>query len=241
VAYRLLYANQGSIRNLPLKPELASIYQRAAEKAGIDAIRVISGGQEATGPHRTGSHRHDLGGAGDIQLISGGRPLDFTNKDDLPRITSFLQASKELGAAGIGAGSNYMGNTTYHVGFGTPGVWGGEGKGANAPAWLVNALGGVKPGSVGTTLTTSPVVASAAPAAPAAPGTASDPMAAAMKLIQQGIGGGSAPAEAAAPQQSVGAPVSAGSGGEDLSAGAATLMSALMDSRRKRYGLSLMG
>ena len=233
MAYNLLYANQGSIRNQQLKTELTRIYQQAAEKAGIDAVRVVSGGQEASGSHRTGSHRHDLGGAGDIQLIKGGRALDFTNKDDLPIIESFLQASKAGGAAGIGAGSDYMGNTTFHVGFDTPGVWGAGGRGANAPAWLVNSLGGVKPGSVGTTLTATP----GAPAAPAA----SDPMAAGLKMIQQGIGGNVNTSEEQAPVQSVGAPISAGSGGADLSAGASALMATLLDSRRKRYGLSLTG
>lgn len=235
MAFNLIYANQGSIRNKPLMPSLVKIYEQAATKAGIDAIRVVSGGQEATGSHRTGSHRHDLGGAGDIQLLRGGRPLDFTNKDDLPIIQNFLRESNALGARGIGAGSGYMGNTTYHVGFGSPAVWGGEGKSANAPQWLRDAYGSTP----GITLNTPQGAGLSAPAA--APAAPADPMAAATKMIQQGLGGGTAP-EQTIPSDSAGAPISAGAGGgQELSSGAATLMSALLDSRRKRYGLSLMG
>lgn len=238
MAFNLLYANQGSIRNKPVMPNLAKIYEQAATRAGIDAIRVVSGGQDATGPHRTGSHRHDLGGAGDIQLLVGGRPLDFTNKADLPIIQNFFREGRALGLTGVGAGSGYMGNTTYHAGFGPVSVWGAGGRSKNAPQWLSDAFGSAK----GVSLASAPGAGLSAPtvsAAPAAP--ASDPMAAGMKLIQQGLGGTPAATEEAAPAQSVGAPISAGAGGQDLSAGAATLMNALLDSRRKRYGLSLTG
>jgi hypothetical protein len=236
VAYNLVYANQGGIRNQPLKPWLTQVYQQAAEKAGIDEVRVVSGGQDATGSHRTGSHRHDLGGAGDIQLLVGGRPLDFTNKDDLPIIETFLRESRGLGAGGIGAGTDYMGNTTFHVGGGGSAIWGAGGASKNAPGWLVQTLGGSPVGPQGVTLNTPTGAGISAPAA-----SAPDPMTAGLKMIQQGIGGGSAATEEQAPVQSVGATISAGSGGGDLSAGAAALMATLLDSRRKRYGLSLAG
>jgi hypothetical protein len=110
---------------------------------------------------------------------------------------------------------------------------------------LVGARGGARGGGgPGISLTTAPVAATpsvagtVAPVAPVAP----DPMTAGLKMIQQGLGGTSSGDEnTAAPVQSVGAPISAGSGGQDLSAGAAALMASLLDSRRKRYGLSLTG
>jgi len=236
LAYNLIYANKGSIRNRPLTPNVEKIYQMAAEKAGIDAIRVTSGGQDSSGPHRTGSHRHDLGGAGDIQLLVGGRALDFTNKDDLPRITAFLQAARGGGLGGIGAGSDYMGNTTFHVGGGSPLIWGAKGRVKNAPGWLTAALGGTPTGPAGTTLTTTPGAAPpATTGAPAAP-----TMQSAIETMASGFGG--QPAEEVGPVQSMGAPIAPdGSGGDDISAGAAALMSTLMQNRRKRYGLSLMG
>jgi hypothetical protein len=238
VAYNLLYANQGSIRNQPVKDWLAKVYEQAAQKAGIDSIRVVSGGQDATGSHRTGSHRHDLGGAGDIQLLVGGRPLDFTNKDDLPRITSFLQTARGLGAGGIGAGSDYMGNTTFHVGGGGTSTWGAGGRSKNAPGWLLQALGGTptgaSEGAQGVTLNTPQAGISAPPA------TAAPTMESAIQQMASGFGG--QPAEASGPIQSMGATAPPeGGGGEDISAGAAALMSTLMQNRRKRYGLSLMG
>lgn len=240
MAYNLLYANKGSIRNMPVMQKLAQIYEQAANKAGIDAVRVVSGGQEATGSHRTGSHRHDLGGAGDIQLLKGGRALDFTNKDDLPVIENFLRESSGLGARGVGAGTDYMGNTTFHVGFGSPSVWGAGGRSANAPQWLRDTIAGAP----GITLNTPLGAGLSAPAASAAPAAPADQLAAATKMMQQGFGGGSANTESAAPSQSVGAPISAGGSGgsgEELSAGASALMTELLNNRRKRYGVSLMG
>lgn len=132
--FDLIYANQGATRNLPVSPDIAAIYERAARAAGIQAVRVTSGGQE--GARRTGSHRHDHGGAGDIQLLVDGRALDMSNPRDLPVIEKFIGEASRAGATGIGAGTDYMGDTTFHVGGGPAAVWGAGGKGANAPGWL---------------------------------------------------------------------------------------------------------
>lgn len=129
----------GTIRNRPLSRELEAVYRQAAAAAGIDGITVVSGGQG--GARRTGSTRHDHGGSGDIKLMRGGRVLSFENPEDLPYIRAFVSRAHQLGAQGIGAGRDYMGSETLHVGFGKPAVWGADGKGANAPAWLREAVG----------------------------------------------------------------------------------------------------
>lgn len=131
----IVYANQGATRNLPLSPQLAQLYDAAARAAGV-TVRVSSGGQPASGPRRTGSTRHNHGNAGDIQLLVKGRQLDMTNPSDLPVIQKFIAEAHRLGATGIGAGTDYMGKHTFHVGYGAPAVWGAGGRGANAPQWL---------------------------------------------------------------------------------------------------------
>lgn len=144
---RITYANRNSIRNLPVTRQLGGIYTQAASAAGIDEVRVMSGGQPATGPHRTGSHRHDHGNAGDIMLYKNGRPLSINDPNDLPYIKSFIANAWKMGATGIGAGTAYMGPYTLHVGFGSTAVWGAGGSGANAPQWLREVtLGAGAPG-----------------------------------------------------------------------------------------------
>lgn len=148
MAYKLTYNNQGT-RNLPLSEQVARIYELAAQAAGVDEIRVTSGGQPSSGPNRTGSHRHDAGGAGDIQLVKNGRVLEFTNPEDLPYFSNFVSAAKGGGLTGFGAGTDYMGNSTIHAGGGSSAVWGAGGSGKNAPDWLRQAYG--------TTLNSTPV------------------------------------------------------------------------------------
>ena len=154
VASRINYANKGSIRSQPLAPKLEGLLGQAAQAAGIDEIRVVSGGQPSSGPNRTGSHRHDDGGAGDLQLVANGHVLDMTNAADLEIIKKFISEAHRLGATGIGASPAYMGSRTFHVGFGTPAVWGAGGQGKNAPAWLVAATRGRVDGSPETAVAT---------------------------------------------------------------------------------------
>lgn len=139
--YELIYANSGT-RNQPLSSDLAALYEQAARAAGISAIRVTSGGQPAAGPNRVGSTRHNHGNAGDIQLLVNGRVLNFTNPQDLPIMQKFVSAAHSGGATGIGAGVDYMGPSTLHVGYGAPAVWGAGGSSKNAPDWLREAVGG---------------------------------------------------------------------------------------------------
>lgn len=131
----------GKTRDLPIAPELRNLLKVAAEEAGISKVRVTSGGQcpKGTCTKRTGSTRHDAGQAADLQLLIDDRLLRFTVPADLPQIVSFVSAAASAGATGFGAGLNYMGNDTIHVGFGSRAVWGAGGQSSNAPQWLINA------------------------------------------------------------------------------------------------------
>jgi hypothetical protein len=133
----LRYANQGATRNKPLAPKLEQALGFLGD-LGVTA-EVFSGGQDASGPHRTGSHRHDYGNAGDIRFYKDGRPLSWANKADLPLFQEIVRRGKAAGITGFGAGPGYMGEGTMHVGFGTPSVWGAGGRSRNAPGWLRGA------------------------------------------------------------------------------------------------------
>lgn len=139
---RLTEATKGKIRDLPISDRLRTLLLAAAERSSIDTVVVTSGGQCAKGSctKRTGSTRHDLGNAADLELHKDGRALDFTSAVDLPDIRAFVLVAVRLGATGLGAGVDYMGPRTLHVGFGPPAVWGAGGAVANAPTWLVETV-----------------------------------------------------------------------------------------------------
>jgi hypothetical protein len=135
----------GRTRDKPIVGELERILDQAAIAAGVDRVWVYSGGQPGTTGRRTGSTRHDGGRAADLQLIVDGRRLSFTNSSAPRIVRSFITEVAKLRATGIGAATDYMGPSSFHVGFGlTPQdhrriVWGRRGASANAPAWLRNA------------------------------------------------------------------------------------------------------
>ncbi|QWW71373.1 SH3 domain-containing protein [Rhizobium sp. WYJ-E13] len=136
-----------AIRNLPISDELKRVLARSADLAGVDEIRITSGGQPAKGEgtRRTGSTRHDRGRAADLQVIVGGSAKSFTDRNADPIIIGFVTACAANGATGIGAGVGYMGDRTIHVGFGTSVndhsklTWGAGGHATNAPSWLQEA------------------------------------------------------------------------------------------------------
>lgn len=132
---------RGKIRDLPISSALKAVLLSAAQASGVDLVKVTSGGQcrKGTCTKRTGSTRHDDGQAADLQLLTGGRTLDFTSSADLPTFERFVAAAAAAGATGLGAGLTYMGARTIHVGFGPKGVWGAGGKAANAPEWIRRA------------------------------------------------------------------------------------------------------
>jgi hypothetical protein len=138
----LIEDTKGKIRDLPIAPTLRQILLAAATVAGIDQVRVTSGGQAKLGTpgKRTGSTRHDLGNAADLMLEKDGRALAFTLAADLPIFENFVTAAAAKGATGIGAGIDYMGPRTLHVGFGSVACWGAGGKQVNAPPWLRRAF-----------------------------------------------------------------------------------------------------
>lgn len=132
-------------RNKPIMPRLKIILSDAADAAGIDHVRISSGGQDAKGhgTRRTGSIRHDLGGAADLELLVEGHVLNFQNAAERATVAKFVTECSRRGATGIGAGGlngPYMGPTKLHVGFGTPATWGHGGKSVNAPKWLLTAV-----------------------------------------------------------------------------------------------------
>ena len=135
----VLYANQGAIRNQPMKPALESDFADVGGKYGVK-VEVVSGGQ--TGERRTGSHRHDAGGAGDVKFkTADGRYLSMNNPQDRTIMGSIAADMAGRGWTGIGAGQDYMGPHTMHIGGGGKAVWGAGGKGSNAPPWLRSSLG----------------------------------------------------------------------------------------------------
>jgi len=136
---------EGKIRNRPIAPELEVVLRNAADLAGIETVKVTSGGQPGTHGRRIGSTRHENGRAAEFYLVRNGKTLRFTDKKGNSHIEAFVTAAAAGGANGIGAGERYMGNKTIHVGFGTSPsdhrqiVWGAGGRAANAPAWLREA------------------------------------------------------------------------------------------------------
>lgn len=132
---------KGKIRDLPIAAKLRQILSEAGDEAGVDIVRVTSGGQAKKGTpgKRTGSTRHDLGNAADLMLERNGKALSFTKAAELPVFETFVASAAAKGATGLGAGIDYMGERTIHVGFGTRLVWGAKGKAVNAPTWLKNA------------------------------------------------------------------------------------------------------
>ena len=141
----LRYENQGATRNQPLSPELIQALSQVLPQMGIQ-MDVFSGGQPSSGPHRTGSHRHDQGNAADVFFSKGNRRLDWRNKADIPILQEIVQRGRQAGITGWGAGEGYMQPGSMHVGFGSPSVWGAGGAGRNAPAWLRAAYeGGDRP------------------------------------------------------------------------------------------------
>lgn len=127
------YSNQGKTRDKPLSTTLEQS-MGFLQDMGI-TMHVSSGGQDAQGPKRTGSHRHDNGGAGDVDFYKNGKPLKHTNAEDRAVISEIITTAVANGVTGVGVA--YMGDGRVHIGYGTDAVW--SGKGTKAPAWAVEA------------------------------------------------------------------------------------------------------
>lgn len=131
--------NGSATRNMDIKGSLKNIFNTVANKLGIDAVDVFSGGQPSKGLGRIGGHRHDNGNAADLKLRMGNRYLDFTNDEDRKLIEKFVEDTVALGVTGVGAGLGYMGPNSLHLGYGSELSWGAKGRSANAPDWLEQA------------------------------------------------------------------------------------------------------
>lgn len=138
---RVIENTRGKVRDLPIVSRLKQILSLAGAAAGIDEVVVESGGQCAIGTctKRTGSTRHDLGNAADLELIKDGRVLKFTDSSELVHFQTFVEAAASLGATGIGGDVGYMGPSRLHIGFGSRATWGGDGGTGPAPDWLDRA------------------------------------------------------------------------------------------------------
>lgn len=133
----------GATRSQPITDVLQRQIAAAATAAGVNA-EIYSGGQDESGPNRTGSHRHDHGNSADLKLYTTGpngqrRYLDMTNDADRVVMEKFIRESVKAGANGVGAAPNYMGANGIHVGGGSPAAWGAGGSTANAPEWVRRA------------------------------------------------------------------------------------------------------
>ena len=130
-----------AIRRMSISDQLRAQLEFAAEKSGVQ-VGVFSGGQPSTGVmgvDRTGSHRHDNGGAADLNLFEVGpdgerRMLNWNNPADAQKMAEFTKQAVRAGATGVGAGNGYMGGRgdAMHVGGGKAVTWGPGGK----PSWL---------------------------------------------------------------------------------------------------------
>lgn len=129
----------GKTRNKAIDPKLEAILAQVANETGVTFV-VSSGGQDAKGTpnaRRTGSTRHDLGGAADVMAKdANGNFIDFSTDSGKKQWSDIVTRAKSLGATGIGAGSNYMGTQTVHIGFGSPAVWSSVKSGQPVEPWL---------------------------------------------------------------------------------------------------------
>ena len=112
----------GATRKLPINETMRRILLTASRQSGL-RVYVFSGGQPTQGQNRTGTHRHDLGGAADRP--SDAPHLGHARSHDRVCMASFIQASVAAGATGVGAGLGYMGAHAMHIGGGAAAYWGG--------------------------------------------------------------------------------------------------------------------
>jgi hypothetical protein len=121
-------AQVARIRNQAIQPELKRQLESAALANDLQ-VEVFSGGQPKIGTsnRRTGSTRHDLGGAADVKLRDPktGKLLDMRVPADRARMIGFTREAVAQGATGVGAGEGYMGANALHIGGGSKASWGG--------------------------------------------------------------------------------------------------------------------
>jgi hypothetical protein len=119
-------ATHGKIRDKPIQKQV-DYWARAgaamtAQATGLNiGLVYTSGGQPSYGPDRTGSHRHDWGGAVDLVLTVDGKQVTPLERPDL--YATFLKYSVAAGATGVGHYPMHV-----HVGGGSAVAWGPNGS-----------------------------------------------------------------------------------------------------------------
>src|SRR6185295_1046579 len=140
----------GKVRSLPVAQ--ADLDRMYAILQGIDptlSLDIVSGAQPASGPHRTGSHRHDVDASGfghtaDIVFSRDGQQL-------LPNANKELYAKYITAAAPVFPGIGHY-DWGIHVGGGNPAFWGPNKSAATADptfAAAYNAGRGTAPTQAG--------------------------------------------------------------------------------------------
>lgn len=125
---KIVMANQGARRNDPLQEDIANKIKAAAAATGVDVV-VHSGGQEtreevmAGNGRRTGSVRHDHGGAADLRLSRNGKVLSFNENRELYRQFAENAAAAGLTGIGVDEAAGYI-----HAGGGSVAAWGYRGR-----------------------------------------------------------------------------------------------------------------
>lgn len=150
----IITQKHNGIRNRDLSNNLKLAIQNGLAGSGLN-WNSTSGGQptQQEGGARVGSTRHDNGDATDGQFIDAntGRILDpVKNVEDKTRIQNALSGLVGSGIKGVGWGTNYMGNSTFHLDIkgdnnGGTLVWGANGSSSNASEWVTASVNSVTP------------------------------------------------------------------------------------------------
>ena len=146
----IVYNLQRRTRKQRLQPRLENTLATVAKEYGVSVL-VTSGGQPAryqmangqlspkSTRDRTGGHRHDGGGAGDVEFVTReGRALSLHNTDDRVIMANIITSLVAKGVNGVGAGPGYMGSTgaKVHIGGGSGTHWNKSTRGGTGDPWL---------------------------------------------------------------------------------------------------------
>lgn len=125
--------SDSTVRDQPVRPAVMARLSGIVSEMGSDlGIVVTSGGQPSSGSDRTGSHRHDDGGAVDFYLTQGGQRV---NPDDNKALYGDFIERSSGDFDGMGHYSWGM-----HVGGGSEAFWGPDKTAATADPYFVQAF-----------------------------------------------------------------------------------------------------
>lgn len=117
------FTSHGAIRSQPVSKTVQTQIARAVNAVDSDLkVYVTSGGQPSSGSNRTGSHRHDNGGAADFYLIKNGQRLSISQNREIYKAVAYNLAAAGATGIGIDEGAGYI-----HSGGGSRAAWGYSG------------------------------------------------------------------------------------------------------------------